>query len=494
MTARNSVRRRASSYPHDRRHDLRQPGRERPPAGGRGEDEPQQVVTPQPRGFDRNAPLAHDLLLQAARQLRIAPGDIGVREQPRDVGVVESAIRTLRPAAGLQLHEALDEGVGQTGTQRIAHRDVDRPDLGRHGAEQRQQQVLVRQHHGGLLAQPAAGRQPAEDRRHVLALHGVRHGGHRGQLLGPRHAVVREFGTGREAHDVFAHEHSGLLLRIVLIIGVVVPVEIGFRGRGEKAEQLLLALGEGVESRHDEAPGRREGELAAAQTVGGGALHHAAVGDTQLRKPLAEAAIDRSQRPPYRQKAPLLLRKVGLGAERRPEGNDPQLRGGEVGNVGLDLPDLLDIAEKHRGVDPVFVDRVEIGEKHVAPEVEFVERFGVVLRIDSVQLRDEPQAVARPEARYFGHQLVDRGPRRLPHRPPGDPREGVGEEQPCTARRKEHGALRQLLAVARIEIRRDFAQETLHRPSAAVYSAAPMRAMLPPMNFSLTRSTAGSPL
>ena len=185
MTARNSVRRRASSSRQGIRttaattSDSQAESARQPAAGG--EDEPQQVVTPQPRGFDRNAPLAHDLLLQAARRLRIAPGDIGVREQPRDVGVVESAIRTLRPAAGLQLHEALDEGVGQTGTQRIAHRDVDRPDLGRHGAEQRQQQVLVRQHHGGLLAQPAAGRQPAEDRRHVLALHGVRHGGHRGR-------------------------------------------------------------------------------------------------------------------------------------------------------------------------------------------------------------------------------------------------------------------------------------------------------------------------
>ena len=100
---------------------------------------------------------------------------------------------------------------------------------------------------------------------------------------------------------------------------------------------------------------------------------------------------------------------------------------------------------------------------------------------------------ARPKARYCGRQLVDRGPRRLPHRPPGDPREGVGEEQPCTARRKEHEARCNNSSPSRP--RRDPPRlrpgNSPVVPRRTVYSAAPMRAMLPPMNFSLTRRAAG---
>ena len=50
-------------------------------------------------------------------------------------------------------------------------------------------------------------------------------------MLSVRHVPAR-----RELHDVLAHEHSGLLLGAVFIIGVVIPVEIGLGSRREEAE------------------------------------------------------------------------------------------------------------------------------------------------------------------------------------------------------------------------------------------------------------------
>ena len=60
--------------------------------------------------------------------------------------------------------------------------------------------------------------------------------GHGGQLLRTLHVVVRHVPARRELHDVLAHEHSGLLLGAVFIIGVVIPVEIGLGSRREEAE------------------------------------------------------------------------------------------------------------------------------------------------------------------------------------------------------------------------------------------------------------------
>ena len=216
--------------------DPQQPvGQLAPPGGGR-KDHPQQVVASQPCGVDRNAPFAHDLVLHGAGLAGIAVRDVGVRENAHGVGMVESASCALRAAVGLQLHEAFDEGVGQAGPQRIAHCDVDLPDLGRQGVEQRQEQVFIGQHHGGALVQrPSCGQFP-QDRGGVLALHGVRHGGHGGQLLRTLHVVVRHIPARRELHDVLAHEHPGLLLGAVFIIGVVIPVEIGLGSRREEAE------------------------------------------------------------------------------------------------------------------------------------------------------------------------------------------------------------------------------------------------------------------
>ena len=88
-----------------------------------------------------------------------------------------------------------------------------------------------------------------------FALHGVRDGGDRHDLLLSPHVVVPKFRAGRELRHVRTHEHTRLLFGVVLIIRVVVPVKIGFGRRGEEPEKALLALGKGVEPRHDITPG-----------------------------------------------------------------------------------------------------------------------------------------------------------------------------------------------------------------------------------------------
>ena len=175
--------------------------------------------------------------------------------------------------------------------------------------------------------------------------------------------------------------------------------------------------------------------------------------------------------PRDRQEPPLLGRKVGLVAQRRPEGlHDLQLTRREVRNIGLQLLDVRDVAKKPVGIHAVFVDRVKVRQEHVAPEVEPVERFGVVLRIDFVEFRDEPHAVPGPQPRDLFHQAVDRCPRRLPHRTPGNLRQRVDEEQPRTTRREENGTFRQSLPVAGIEVRSNFVKETLHDSECAARS------------------------
>ena len=275
---------------------------------------------------------------------------------------------------------------------------------------------------------------------------------------------MRQFRARRKTHEILADEHAGLLLRTVAVVGVVIPVKIGLGGRSEKAEEDLLAGRECIEARNDKAPRAVERKRSLADTVGGGTLHHAVVGDAQLQKPFAETAVDGTQCPPDGQKAPLLLRKVRFGAERRPEGDDPQLLGGQIGDIGLDLLDLLDVAEEHRGVDPILVDRVEIRKEHVAPEIEVVERLGMVFRIDAVELGDQTQPVARAELRDLGHQLIDGCPLGLPHRTAYPGGEGFGEEEPRTARGKEHGAIGKRLPVTGIQVCSDLFEKGFHDP------------------------------
>ena len=277
---------------------------------------------------------------------------------------------------------------------------------------------------------------------------------------------MREFGPGREQRDVRAHEHPGLLFGVVLIISVVIPVEIGFGGNSKEFEELLFALRQGVESRHYIPPRFGKGERAFGDAVGGGPLDHAVVGDAERHEPPAEFAVNGAERLPDRQKAAFLLRKIGLLAQRRPERQNLQLGGRQVGDVGFDLLDFGDVAEEHLRVDPVLVDRVEVREEHVAPEIELVERLGVEFRIDLIEFGDEPHAVARMQARYFAHQVVDGHPFGLPHGPPGDARQGIDEKQPRTPRRKEHGPLGQSLAVSGIQVPGDLFQKSFHsRPT-----------------------------
>ena len=162
---------------------LREPVGEAPPVGSGPEDKSQQVVLSEPGGIHGDSPLARNLLLQLLHPCGIASGQIGMRQQSDDIHMVERAARALRPAVVLQLDEAFDKGIGQARTQRITHRYVDTSKIGRQRVQQRQQQVLVRQHDGRLLAQGTLFGETVENRRHILALHGIRAGRHGGKLL-----------------------------------------------------------------------------------------------------------------------------------------------------------------------------------------------------------------------------------------------------------------------------------------------------------------------
>ena len=439
-----------------------QPLRKRLPPLGRRKDRRQQSVARQPRAVDRDASLADDLLLHLPRQVGIALRDVGMGQNSLRIGVVERPPVALAAAVVLQFDEALDEGVGQRRAQRVAHRDVHTADLGRQGIEQRQQQVLVRQYHGrAFVERPPAG-ESAQDARRSLALHGVRHRSHRGELLRRGHVVVRNRPARRKLHDVLAYEHPRLLLGRILVVGVIVPIEVRLGSRRQEAEERLLAFGQGVEARHDVAPRLREGERPGPDPLGRRSLDHSSVGDAQLRKAVAQPVINRPQRLPDGQKAPLLGRKIGLGPQRRPELQDLQLPRRKVRNVGLELLDIGDVAEELVGIHGVFVDRVEVVEQHLAPEVELVEGLGVVLRVDLVELGDQTHAVPRMESRNLGHQVVDGHPLGLPHRPLDNLRQGVDEEEPRTPRRKEDRPLREQLPVAGVEIRRNLLQKRFH--------------------------------
>ena len=249
---------------------------------------------------------------------------------------------------------------------------------------------------------------------------------------------MRHGASRREGHDVAPDKHAGLLRRIVAVIVVEIPVELGPGGRGQVLEQLFLALRQRIEARNDEAARTVETELAAAQPLDGRALHHAAIGDSQLLETLAEAVVERPERLPERQEAALLLREVGLLAESRPEGADePLLLGREVREVGFELLEFRKVAQQHVGIDPVLVDGVEIREEHLAPEVKAVEGLVVEFAVDFVELGDQPHAVGRPQPRNLRHQLVDGRPAGLPERPADQIRKSVGEEDTGTPRREE---------------------------------------------------------
>ena len=444
-------------------HHRQQPLRELLPAVDRREDARQQCVAAQPRRFDRDAPFAHDLLRQRAGHCRVAPRHVGMVQQSRNVGVVEGAACTFRSASRLQRQQTFHERIGQGLLERIAHRHVHLADLLGQGIEQRQEQVFVGQDHSSPLVEGTLLGIFAQNLSRIFALHGVRDGRHDGQFLFAGHVVVRETGARREKFRILAHEHAGFLLGVVLIVSIVVPIEIGLRVGREKAEKNFFALRKRIETGHDVSPRFGEDVFARQDAVGGGPLHHTAIGDAQPAQPLAVAFVDGAQRLPDRQEPAFLLRQIGFGSQRRPETQNAELRRREVGDVGFHLLDFRQVAEKLRGIDAVFVDRVEVRQQHLAPEVEPVERLGMELRVDFVEFGYQTQAVARRQTRNLGRQLVDRAPRGLPHGPFGYPAQRIGEEKPCAPRGKEHGPLRELLAVACIEIARHLFQKSRRR-------------------------------
>ena len=458
----------------DGRHGPQQIVRQLPPLGCRSEKRLQQRRLSQLVGGHPDTAVGEHRPAQLLDRLRRTPRNIGMREDTRRIDMIER--RPLPPFAPvrLQLDEPFQKGVGKGRLDRVSHRHVDAAGLLRQRMEQRQQQVFVGQHDGRLLVQrpfPAVGTgaQRIEYPAGIFALHGVRRRGYDRQLLLFSKIIMRQLDHRWKRRMVFTHEHSRLLVGVFQIVVVVIPIEIGFGVVLQKTEQHLLAGRKSIESRHDIAPPLGESEIARQQPLGRGALHHTSVGDPLTLQPCAETVVDVAQRPPHSQETAFLLRKRRSVGEIGPELADHlQLFGGQVGDVGLQLLQLVDIAEQRIGVDTVLVDRVEVVEQHLAPEIELVERFVVAGRIDLVQLGDQSDAFARMQSRNLLHQVVDRQPTGLPHRPFGQMRKGVDEEMAGTTGREENVQRRNILSVAPVEIGCDLLQKTLHRPLAPI--------------------------
>ncbi len=409
-------------------------------------------------------------------------------QQARDVGVVEDAASLPRAAAVLlQVEQPLDEGAREALAEGVTHRDVHAARIRGQGVEQGREQVLVGEHHSRLAARRTSARRTGkllDDACDVLALHGVGRGGHDREPLVAAEGVVADRGGGRKGPQVVAHEESRLLCAVLHVVGVVVPVEIGlFVGR-EVAEEPLLAHRQGVESRHHVAARAGERTLARGQALDRRALDQSRVAHAQGAQPLAEPAVDRGQRAPHVEEAPLLLRQVAVAEQLGPERpQDAHLLGREVREVGLQLLQVGDVAEEPVGVDQVFVHRVEVAQQRLAPEIEAVEGLGMVLRVDLVEFGHHAHVVARAQSRRFGRQFVDGHPLGAPQGPLGHARQRVEEEDTRALRRKEDRELRDPRTVAGVEVGRHLVEKTFHRTGA----------ISPPVKVRSMRSTEGVP-
>ena len=136
--------------------------------------------------------------MHRARECGVALGHIGVCEDAGDVGMVERAAVALAAAVVLQLHQTLDERVGQALPQGEAHRHVHPSDV---EEEETRMGIAVNvQHLAGIGVEiTAAG--GVDDARGVVIL------GPPGDLLGP------ELPPGLiERHP---HCHRGVVIELI---------------------------------------------------------------------------------------------------------------------------------------------------------------------------------------------------------------------------------------------------------------------------------------
>ncbi len=360
---------------HDALDGREQIGRQRPPLVGGGEYGTEQRIALEHRCLDRNHSVGCDPVAQLGGLAAAALRNVGVRQQPRDVDMVELRLCILSaPAVRLQLGQTFDKGIYERLAQRVTHSDVDPLQPLGQRVEQRQEQILVGQHYGRALVE-LLGRQRAQYVRDIFALYGIRGAGYRLEaLVASQQRVVRYICRGRKERQILADEHTGFVLLAVGIPRVVVPQKLRAGAvRGYMLEYALLALRQCVVTCHDITSRGIGAGFARGDPLCRRAVGHALIGHAQRGDPLAETAVYVGQCAPDVQKLAFLFGQRRLVAEAAPECDYALLLGRKIRYVGFELLYLFDVAQQHAGIDHVFVDHVEVGKQHLAPEVELVE-------------------------------------------------------------------------------------------------------------------------
>ena len=375
-----------------------------------------------------------------------------MRQYSVGIDIVERVARRPRTGMVLQFEQPLQKRVSQSVAQRIAHGYVHRAYVFGQSVKQRHQQILVRQHHGGLLVQfPVAGK-VAKHRNRIFALYDVRPCGDRMQRADIAEVIVAHAAFGRQFADTLPHEQSRLLRLVGYIIVVVIPEEIDIVIVREIGEQPSFAGRKRVESRHDVTARRQRICIAAIYSPDRLAIYHAGICNAERAQTFAILVVNGAERPPDCQKPPFLLRKRRLLAYRPPEiGYYAQLFFGEIADIGFQLLYIGYVAEKLRRIDHVFVYHVEIGKQHFAPEIEFVETFVVIFGIYAVEFGYQSDFIGRTQFSQLRHHVVHRQIFGFPNRAVGNRRERIGEEKPRTPRREHYRQRRNVVAVFGIE-------------------------------------------
>ena len=176
-------------------------------------------------------------------------------KQADHVLVIEVPAFLFRTDVRLQTFQPLEQRGTAAGRQLAAHRDIDFFNAIGNGAQHREKQILIGQHHGRMLrmVHVAFLLQLTEDLHRLSGLsYGRRDTDHFEPLrVGIACRTGKRF-TRRIAFDVFPQEAAGRIVGIGHHLSGEVPAEIGPAFPAKMVEQPLLARIERIEpDKHD---------------------------------------------------------------------------------------------------------------------------------------------------------------------------------------------------------------------------------------------------
>ena len=259
---------------------------------------------------------------------------------------------------------------------RVAHRNVDIFHLGRDAGEHRGEEGFIGQDHRALAVYLLY---PLQDGADLLGLAG---GGRDAYYVDGRHREAAGIqGEGlREVLHVPGHEEGTLVVFVAHPVAGKIPAELGQAGLLHAAQDRPFALAEGVQAHENEL--FHSGELPGQQVYGAVSLHllcqraveHSGIGHPFFLQPLPETVVQRQEDVPDPEKLhghPAAFRKVAGQA-----GNGLSLGIGQVFETVLQSLEIRYVRKQMIGMDEVFVYIVKISQQDIAPENEFIQRFG----------------------------------------------------------------------------------------------------------------------